>query len=168
MIIQDTWSDGFVIPKPDPTTSDVVLEEAGHRNYNTSTSTYAVFRRKINSCDGEYDQRILPGIHMHLSWARGSAWGRKHDDSDRGSGKVILIPETDPMPASPISQNSTQVRYATVAGKEDGDWDLKLSNVTIPAHETSYLCRHFEVPFGADKVHVTRSVSSMHFYVGRC
>lgn len=162
MCLQDTWSTGFFTPQPDLDGSkDAELISASQ----TPNSTRAVFKRKINSCDGEYDQRIKPGVGIALSWARGAVWGRRHDITDRGQAKVVLI-EAQPMTGSLQVRSATTtstgstIQAQQAAGQDPNAvvWDTRIGNTTIPTAETTYVCRHFAVPSGTTKVHITRYV----------
>lgn len=149
------------MPRADPNPSDVELVQAQQK----ASSTLAVFKRKINSCDGQYDQHIHGGVLTPLSWARGMAWGRQHSEQDRGQAKVLLLPALDASASKPaLAARATDTRAVALQSTSTSDpsvktWDVRIGAngpITIPAQETTYLCRHFEVQNSTKKVHVTR------------
>lgn len=158
---QDTWTEDFILPRPDPSGSmDVQLVSA----WQNASATAVVFRRKINSCDDKYDYRIQPGVETHISWARGKVWGKQHGDADRGMSAAVLLPVGDVQmqPAAAglavgasISTGISASVAASASSSAEKTFDVVMRRVTIPHNEeTSYLCRHFAAPTKS-KVHVT-------------
>jgi hypothetical protein len=77
---------------------------------------------------------------QYFVYAYGTGWGY-HGQDHRGTAQLAMLPlqaggspVQAPPPAVPEAANSTTV------------WDVRMSNVVIPARDTSYMCRDIEVP----------------------
>ncbi|GLI64570.1 hypothetical protein VaNZ11_007891 [Volvox africanus] len=157
--IGDYWSNAFRMPALDTGNQDVYLLSAGW----TNGSTTGVFKRPLDTCDEKEDMRILRGTTQYFIFAYGKGWGY-HGDEQRGNAQLTLLPLRPSPPSltasTPVNNSQTVPAIAIApqpfgAGADSHVWEVRMSNLSIPAQDTAYLCRDFEVPNSKTKVHIT-------------
>ncbi|GIL49739.1 hypothetical protein Vafri_6017 [Volvox africanus] len=157
--IGDYWSNAFQKPDLDAGNQDVYLLSAGWTNGTTT----GVFKRPLDTCDEKEDLRILRGTTQHFIFAYGKGWGY-HGDEQRGNAQLTLLPlrpSVSSQTASPPVNSSQTISAPATAPQPSGGgadshvWEVRMSNLSIPAQDTAYLCRDFEVPNSKTKVHIT-------------
>ncbi|KXZ53429.1 hypothetical protein GPECTOR_7g1327 [Gonium pectorale] len=160
--IGDYWSMGFVTPRKDKNHQNAFLLAASQSH----AATRVVFWRPLDTCDEEEDRRILRGVINYVVFAYGAAFGY-HGPDRRGNAQIDFLPlptpeQALPAPEAPPTSAAARVTLEAADGGSgassflpvvspgsdptSASWELRMDSYAVPEDDTTYICRHFEIP----------------------